>query len=481
MPRNSKSNTAPSLSDLTVDQILSVMRPKGQVLAVGKYQAIPATFKAWIAKDKIPGDATFDAQLQERLGDYLVGEKRPKVAQFVRGSSNVSIEEAQLELAKEFASIPVPYRIYRKPGTAGRQDAGGWVEAGQSYYYGVAGNRATASSEKYQNALRQARSQNSFAPLKEFIARGEGNYDSLNRGVAGDTSIYSQQYYDALAPAGSTPVSQTPQTTSPTPKPTNAPAPVPRPPVTQPILGPSPQQPLANYTEYIEKIYKNPFKQGTIEVQREILYTQTNASEYFRTYLGNLRGVDYSKNDLEYLVALDKPELDGDILLIDSLIKKQEKQKEETKTILDGKLGAFSPDAKLMLITSALFEMYPDDMRNKMSINSAKDGVNPNYSHAWRAPGKVSITADFTIPGISGLRVGQIFWIDKISDAYKEYGAFQLFGLTENIDISKGWTTSIHSRFNVLPRNSGGGKRLIDETTAVNQVTQVLSGISSVF
>jgi len=451
MVKSTKISGVPALSDLTVDKILAVMRPRGQVLAVGKYQAIPATFKAWIAEENIPGTAIFNENLQEKLGDYLVGKKRPKVEQFVRGSNNVSLEEAQLELAKEFASIPVPYRIYRKPGTAGKQDPGGWVEAGQSYYYGVAGNRATASSAKYQNALNQARSQNSFEPLKQFIAKGEGNYDSLNRGTAGDTVVYSTAYYQALS--------------------ANPPT----------VQNSTSQQPLENYTIYLEKNYKNPFKNAPIEVQREILYTQTNASEYYRTYLGNLKRIDYSKSgSIDYLVALDRPDMEGDLFLIDSLVKKQEKQTQETKSILDNKLGSFSPDAKLMLIASSLFEMYPDDMRNKMSQNSTKSGMNPNYSHAWRTPGKLSVTADLTIPGISGLRVGQIFWVDRISDSYKEYGAFQLFGLTENIDISKGWTTSIHSRFNVLPRNSGGGKYLIDSDT-VSQLTKTLTGITTNF
>jgi len=266
------------------------------------------------------------------------------------------------------------------------------------------------------------------------------------------------------------------QGSSPTPPPKNTPAPVP-----PTVQNPIPQQPLENYTAYLEKNYKNPFKNAPIEVQREVLYTQTNASEYYRTYLGNLKRIDYSKSgSIDYLVALDRPDMEGDLFLIDSLVKKQEKQTQETKSILDNKLGSFSPDAKLMLIASSLFEMYPDDMRNKMSQNSTKGGMNPNYSHAWRTPGKLSVTADLTIPGIAGLRIGQIFWVDRISDSYKDYGAFQLFGLTENIDISKGWTTSIHSRFNVLPRNSGGGKYLIDSDT-VSKLTKTLTGITTNF
>jgi hypothetical protein len=88
-----------------------------------------------------------------------------------------------------------------------------------------------------------------------------------------------------------------------------------------------------------------------------------------------------------------------------------------------------------------------------MSANTGvqPNGITPNYSHAWRAPGKLAITADITIPGASGFRIGQIFWVGRTYDHYKKYGAFQLFGLTEDININKGWTTTIHSRFNAMP------------------------------
>jgi len=91
-------------------------------------------------------------------------------------------------------------------------------------------------------------------------------------------------------------------------------------------------------------------------------------------------------------------------------------------------------------------------MREKMSINAA-EGINANYSHAWRSPGKLAITANLTIPGASGFRIGQVFWIGRTYEHYKKEGAFQLFGLTETIDLSRGWTTELYARFNAIPRS----------------------------
>jgi putative chitinase len=230
--------------------------------------------------------------------------------------------------------------------------------------------------------------------------------------------------------------------------------------------------PVTTRSDYIEKIYKDPFR-ADVDVRNEVLNREL---PLFKNYLNEIgkAGVDVSLNNLTVITEQD---LQGEFLLIDGVNSTQAKQQAQVKTLLDDKLKAFSPDAKYSLINSALFEMLPDNMRNKMSENSATGGANPNFSHAWRAPGKLSVTADFTIPGIAGLRIGQIFWIDRISEAYKSYGAFQLFGLTENIDISKGWTTSIHSRFNALPR-SAKAQYLIDSSADGQTVETAAKAIS---
>ena len=52
---------------------------------------------------------------------------------------------------------------------------------------------------------------------------------------------------------------------------------------------------------------------------------------------------------------------------------------------------------------------------------------------------------------MSGFRIAQIFWIDRIAETYKTFGAFQLFGLTETVDMGKGWTTELYARYNAIP------------------------------
>ena len=75
-------------------------------------------------------------------------------------------------------------------------------------------------------------------------------------------------------------------------------------------------------------------------------------------------------------------------------------------------------------------------------------------SHAWRAPGKLAVTADIQIPGASGFKIGQVFWVGRTYESFKKNGVFQLLGLTETIDLSRGWVTEIHSRLLALPKNN---------------------------
>lgn len=114
----------------------------------------------------------------------------------------------------------------------------------------------------------------------------------------------------------------------------------------------------------------------------------------------------------------------------------------------------FLPSEASYLIQNNLFEFEPDLMRQQMIANAGdpnNPGINENYSHAWRAPGKLAITANITIPGASGFKIGQIFWVGRTYEHYKKHGAFQLFGLTETIDMSRGWTTELYARFNAMP------------------------------
>lgn len=90
-------------------------------------------------------------------------------------------------------------------------------------------------------------------------------------------------------------------------------------------------------------------------------------------------------------------------------------------------------------------EIFPEMM--VASIASTADG---NRSNAFGAsPGSLSISADMVLPGINGLRIGELFWIDRVPAFYKVFGAFQILSLQDTIDIN-GWKTKIHARFNYL-------------------------------
>jgi hypothetical protein len=90
-------------------------------------------------------------------------------------------------------------------------------------------------------------------------------------------------------------------------------------------------------------------------------------------------------------------------------------------------------------------ELLPDWM--VAQITNTGDDI---FSNAFgAAPGTLSISGDLVLPGINGLRVGELFWIDRIPAFYRVFGAFQVMSLEDNIGRD-GWTTRINARFNYL-------------------------------
>jgi hypothetical protein len=116
-------------------------------------------------------------------------------------------------------------------------------------------------------------------------------------------------------------------------------------------------------------------------------------------------------------------------------------------------------------------EMFPDWMvANITHIDS--DGIKSNAFGA--APGTLSIAADLVMPGIAGLRVGELFWIDRIPTFYRAFGAFQVISIEDTIGLD-GWKTKIHSRFNYLGTlwkeqmfNILSGRTVLAELTTTN-------------
>jgi hypothetical protein len=144
-----------SLTDMTIGQIRelqSIKNPNNtnRLFAVGRYQVIPDTLQQAVKDLNLPEDTVFNQETQDRIGMWLINEKRPAVGAFLSGA-DVPVDEAMMSLAKEFASVPVPYDTVD---TRGRR-----VRAGQSFYHHFGGNRAGHSVQETRNILMQGREQ----------------------------------------------------------------------------------------------------------------------------------------------------------------------------------------------------------------------------------------------------------------------------------------------------------------------------------
>lgn len=127
----------PGLEQLTIGQVQQLQR-EGTLFAVGRYQFIPETLRLAVAAAGFTSTDLFNAEAQDWLAvALLLGGKRPALRDYLQGC-DVSLEAAQLDLAKEWASIP--------------------QANGKGVYDGdAAGNRATAKVARVQSALKAAR------------------------------------------------------------------------------------------------------------------------------------------------------------------------------------------------------------------------------------------------------------------------------------------------------------------------------------
>jgi len=163
------------ISELTVDEILkyqAIKDPnnKDRLFAVGKYQTDNRTFPMAVKALGLSGDTVFTPEVQEKVGLYLVSEKpgRKRLSNYLKNIGDVSAERAMLDLAMEFASVPVPYAIKKgKYGKWPKTD----LEAGDSFYAsgGKGGNKA----------------QHTVAETLKVLEENKGSVPSANtRGVS---------------------------------------------------------------------------------------------------------------------------------------------------------------------------------------------------------------------------------------------------------------------------------------------------------
>ena len=113
-----------------------------RIFAMGKYQIIPKTMEGLVEKLNLDtANTLLDAKTQDLLfSEGLIKQARPNVAAYLSGKSD-NRNAAILDLAKEFASVGVPY------------PAGKAKERGESYYSGIGGNKAHNSPDQVGAAL----------------------------------------------------------------------------------------------------------------------------------------------------------------------------------------------------------------------------------------------------------------------------------------------------------------------------------------
>ena len=171
-----------NLTGMTIGQIQQLQsknNPGGRKLfAVGKYQMVPKTLEAARKDLNIGENSLFTPQLQDyMMTNYLLKKKQgPAIRNFVMGNSN-DIVSAQMSLAREFASIGVPY-TGREPGTGKR------VRKDVSYYAGSGGNRASMSSAQSATLLQSAR-----ANYQAAIQGGASPNDAWNKAFSGSAMM----------------------------------------------------------------------------------------------------------------------------------------------------------------------------------------------------------------------------------------------------------------------------------------------------
>lgn len=126
------------LTAMTMAEVMAAQTAR-KVFAVGAYQFIPSTLKEAIEDANLPASMPFSPEVQDWLALTLLlaGRKRPTLTAYLRGQT-ADLDAAQLDLAKEWASIPGP--------------------DGRGVYDGdTAGNKATAKTAEVRSALAAAR------------------------------------------------------------------------------------------------------------------------------------------------------------------------------------------------------------------------------------------------------------------------------------------------------------------------------------
>ena len=125
------------------------------LFAIGRYQIIPPTMLNLVEKLKLDPKTTYlDPSTQDLLfskGLTTSVGGRAAIDNYIKGKPGVTRDDAIMALAKEFASVGVPYDTKRGDVI---------IKKGQSYYSGLGGNKAHNSPEEVGAALDIDRAKN---------------------------------------------------------------------------------------------------------------------------------------------------------------------------------------------------------------------------------------------------------------------------------------------------------------------------------
>lgn len=162
MTVNEIMNAQVGTTGLTKDELLALnpeleqYQRDREFFAVGAYQIIPKTLWSAVRSGDVKGDEVFTPSFQDRVAlEFLIGSDRPTVRDYIQGKSNVTVDQAVLSLAKQFASVPVPPNTTKTLNEGTDEERVINIPEGNSYY--GSGNQALHTVAQTRQALEQER------------------------------------------------------------------------------------------------------------------------------------------------------------------------------------------------------------------------------------------------------------------------------------------------------------------------------------
>lgn len=159
-------STRANLSDMTINEVLArnKLQPgdPNRMNAVGRYQIIASTMRELVKRMGLSGEEKLTPEMQDSLFGGVLKFFAPKAYAYAIGQHD-DLNAAMTDVAKQWASVGVPVAMRGRS----RQ-----VDAGESFYAGDGGNKAsTRSTRLVREALEKARQSSTPANMPSAGAR----------------------------------------------------------------------------------------------------------------------------------------------------------------------------------------------------------------------------------------------------------------------------------------------------------------------